>query len=65
MSPENMQTIMPSLKLQGDIQSYLISLGFGKRAEDIACEITHMINTSEVIKPEIAEIYKNADQLEF
>lgn len=65
MSPTNLQIIMPSLQLQDDIQRYLIELGLGNRSEEIACEITHLINTSDVVKPEIAEIYKNADQLEF
>ena len=66
MSPENINIIMPSLKLQGDIKMYLISIGIvSPLADNISYEITHMTNISDVVKPEIRDIYEKADELDF
>lgn len=63
LSSEDFAIAMPSFALQDDIEEYLVSIGV-ENAESIACEITHMINTSAVVKQEIFDIYKSIDASE-
>lgn len=60
LSEEDYDVIAPSINLQLDIEEYLVSIGVAD-AENIACEITHMINTSAVVKQEIFDIYQSID----
>ena len=59
MTPEQRTTVHAALKLQGDIKMYLLSLGFGLRADDISCEVMDMVMLSDAVKPEIKTIYED------